>query len=160
MVSLSVKCLLVSKSHHSGGRGRPNNVLLCWVSGHADISGKECGDMLVNKVSAVTFIGLQPFYVIYKMLTIQAISTWAQKEHKMLRDISELRMSKLPLLVPPKQVTSDLLSLGRCTIRKVVELIMAQILEEIHAQDWHICWEPLCRKCVVIEKTVRNLIFE
>lgn len=54
-----------------------NNRTLCWVPGFAGIIGNKCADALVNRASAVNFIGPELFCVIPKKLAMQVISIWA-----------------------------------------------------------------------------------
>lgn len=90
--------------------GGSNNVILCWVQGHAESRGNENSDMLANKASEAMFIGPELYFGISKKGAMFAINNWAEKEDgTRWENISGLRVNRLTLCAPFTKIASNLI---------------------------------------------------
>ena len=133
---------------------------ICWIKAHTGHIGNEKADEIANKTVTynIIYTGVDPpgSYAKSKLMeAIYAIWTKEWTEHPLCRQ------SKNFLQTPDKNKKNEVLKLGRCRLRRLIEIITGHnnlnyLQSKIYPNDE----SELCRFCEEEDETFEHLLNE
>lgn len=138
-----------------------NNVELCWVPGHRDITGNEIADELAKRGAEGRPTGPEPMLPIGRCLIRGRMKEACRAEHKNIwLNVKDSKLTKKFIAEPNQGTAKYLMSLNRDKLKPIVEVITGHCRLNKHLKVLGIKSDETCPLCLESEETAEHFLAE
>lgn len=135
-----------------------NSVTLWWVPGHEGHEGNERADCLAKRGAQRCLVGPEPFCSLSKGHVKELLDNWEQKCFKTRWNNSKGQRQAKRFIIPNKNVSKRLLSLGREDIKTLTEYLTGHCKLRYHLRKMGLSETSDCRFCEKEDETSEHIL--